>query len=88
MISSAEFEACYNLGNEYDIVRLNEIKSFLLTINAKQIDSWSGHGGSQEIEQTLYLYKDEKVLLEIETYGGIRLYANPQLVKQFSKELG
>jgi hypothetical protein len=68
------------LGKEYDEKLLQRLKGALEILRAKKLQVDWGVGGSQEISSYLYDIGGSQILVELETYIGLTLEGDSDIV--------
>jgi hypothetical protein len=76
-----------NLGDEYDDVLRDVLRSVLLENQATGIDKSWGIGGSQEIEILKVRLGDDLVTVEAETYIGLTISGPKLTVEKLAEEV-
>ncbi|ESQ79866.1 hypothetical protein [Asticcacaulis sp. YBE204] len=76
------------LGAEYDPVLQARIRQALKALKARRIGLWSGLAGSQDIANSTYTVKGQKLTFESETYIGITVTGEAQAVDLFLSSMG
>lgn len=64
---------CIDLGEEHDRKLTAALKATLKSMGAKRRRRWWGLGGSQELTETTYDLNGEKIIVETETYMGLKM---------------
>lgn len=71
-----------NLGAEYDERLFSALKEVLSGLGAVGMDSSWGIGGSQELSEWKAAVGDEILEIELETYDGLSISGEAELVRQ------
>lgn len=68
------------LGDEYDDRLREALLATLRDLGAQTVDQWAGVGGSQQLDSLEIRIGDNTVLVEAETYMGLTIYGDADLV--------
>jgi hypothetical protein len=75
------------LGDEYDEALVRRVRAALRAAGATRATHSWGVGGSQEIGQEQWAMEGATITLEAETYEGLTLSGDPQLVQRIVADL-
>ncbi|WP_157838789.1 hypothetical protein [Achromobacter sp. DH1f] len=76
-----------NLGEEYDDDLRDAIAIVLSNNNAIELDRFSGVGGSQYVERLTMKMAEGTIIIEAETFIGLKVFGPRGVVDKFVKEI-
>jgi hypothetical protein len=77
-------ETTYQLGAEWDEKRLRALGDVLRELGAKLVDKW----GDQDLVHWDVLVGDNRLVVETETYEGLTISGDAELVTQVAERFG
>jgi hypothetical protein len=75
------------IGNEYDLQLINKLNLVIEEMGGKFKDELTGIAGSQELHQYHAYILDSKVVIEIETYIGIKISGKESIINEILQKL-
>ncbi|WP_394828297.1 hypothetical protein [Pendulispora albinea] len=80
MSTRDEPQRTVTLGPEYDEATRNALEETLVALGASHLGGSWGIGGSQELETAIVVLRGRELRIEVETYIGISIVGDDDLV--------